>query len=612
MLQSQGDIYAFRHELARQTILESISPQKKLTLHRMILNALKESPKTRNDFARLANHAEETKDGSAVLEYAPAAARQASAAGSHREAVALYELALRFAGALPPDEYAQMLEDYDDQLAFMDRIADEITVIEKAIELWRSMGNRLKEGANLGKLSAFFVSTGQIAESEEANRTSIAILEALSPSVELARAYTIQCFIRMMQRDCAESVAWGEKAVALAERFKDTETLARAYDYMGCAALVIDYERGKAFLERSIDIAREGNLIYDLPSALVNLGGMSMEVYQLGHAEHYLKEGIAYAMEHDSDYHLIEALAYQARVYLHQGRWVSASETAQKVLQHKTYAIPRVTAVITMGRLGIRRGDSGAWTPLDEALASPIHPDNPWLVSPRAARAEAAWLEGNYKRVIEETNTAYEIALSKRHPWVAGELAFWRWRAGDDFAPPSWIAKPFALQIAGDWRGAAEEWEQRGCPYEQGMALMDGDEAAQLAALEIFERLGARPIIEKLKHKMRAQGTRVPRGPRLATRENPFGLTAREMEALGCLTQGLSNSAIAKKLSLSPRTVEHHIASILQKMQVESRNEAVALALKEKNTSVRVGLRSPQNPQLKIGSRLRQYRWTYR
>jgi DNA-binding CsgD family transcriptional regulator len=182
---------------------------------------------------------------------------------------------------------------------------------------------------------------------------------------------------------------------------------------------------------------------------------------------------------------------------------------------------------------------------------------------------------------LEESKTAYEIAVSKRHPWIAGELAFWRWQAGETISPPAWIAKPFALQIAGDWRGAAKEWEERGCPYEQAMALMEGDEAAQLAALEIFERLGARPILEKLKQKMRAEGLRVPRGPRPATRANSFGLTAREMEVLSCLAEGLNNNAIAKKLSLSTRTVEHHIASILQKMGVQSRAEAVTLALKD-------------------------------
>jgi DNA-binding NarL/FixJ family response regulator len=124
-------------------------------------------------------------------------------------------------------------------------------------------------------------------------------------------------------------------------------------------------------------------------------------------------------------------------------------------------------------------------------------------------------------------------------------------------------------------------WKERNCPYEQAMALMDGDQAAQLAALEIFERLGARPIAAKLKQRMRAQGATVPRGPRPTTRENLFGLTTREMEVLACLARGLRNQAIAKQLSLSVRTVEHHIASILQKMGVQTRAEAVALSSKQ-------------------------------
>jgi predicted ATPase len=110
MLQYQGDNYTFRNELARQTIFETIPPERKLTLHRMILSVLKESPKTHNDLSRLANHAEGTNDAFAVLEYAPVAAQQAATASSHREAIALYELALRYTDSLPPAKHAQILE----------------------------------------------------------------------------------------------------------------------------------------------------------------------------------------------------------------------------------------------------------------------------------------------------------------------------------------------------------------------------------------------------------------------------------------------------------------------------------------------------------------------
>jgi predicted ATPase len=189
MLQFQGDDFAFRHELARQTILETISPERRLALHRMVLSVLKESPETRNDLARLANHAEGTKDVSAVLEYAPAAAQQASAASSHREAIALYELALRFADSLPPARHAQMLEAYEVELWYPNRMAERMVATQKAIELWHSIGDRRREGDNVGELAVTSYMFGWKAEAEQASQSAIAILEALPPGPELARAY---------------------------------------------------------------------------------------------------------------------------------------------------------------------------------------------------------------------------------------------------------------------------------------------------------------------------------------------------------------------------------------------------------------------------------------
>src|SRR5258706_11464435 len=339
MLQSQGDHYTFRNELARQTILESIFPQRKNTLHRMALNALKESPETRNDFARLANHAEATKDVSAILEYAPDAAKQAAAAGAHREAIVLYELALRFADNLPSAEHAQLLEAYAVELHFANQTAERMMGLQKAIALRHSIRNRLRQGANLEALSEALYLLGRNTESENTSKTAIALLESLPPSAELAQAYKSQCFIRMENRDCAEAVMWGEKAIVLAESFKDVETLARACNYTGCAMLILDYERGRVLLERSLAISREANLPFALAGALSNLAWMLVETYHLEDAERYLKEGIAYATEHDDDYHLLQMWVWYALVRLHQGRWEEAIEIALKVLRSQSLDI---------------------------------------------------------------------------------------------------------------------------------------------------------------------------------------------------------------------------------------------------------------------------------
>jgi DNA-binding NarL/FixJ family response regulator len=70
----------------------------------------------------------------------------------------------------------------------------------------------------------------------------------------------------------------------------------------------------------------------------------------------------------------------------------------------------------------------------------------------------------------------------------------------------------------------------------------------------------------------------LPRGPRPSTRENPAGLTAREVEVLVLLRSGLGNAEIAKQLFLSSKTVEHHISAILRKLGVRTRLEATAEA----------------------------------
>ena len=55
---------------------------------------------------------------------------------------------------------------------------------------------------------------------------------------------------------------------------------------------------------------------------------------------------------------------------------------------------------------------------------------------------------------------------------------------------PESIAEPFARQIAGDWQGAATLWAQIGCPYEQALALADGDAEAMQKALALFAAVG--------------------------------------------------------------------------------------------------------------------------
>jgi DNA-binding NarL/FixJ family response regulator len=133
--------------------------------------------------------------------------------------------------------------------------------------------------------------------------------------------------------------------------------------------------------------------------------------------------------------------------------------------------------------------------------------------------------------------------------------------------------------IAGDWEGAAAAWAALGTPYERALALADGPEDALLESLSILEQLGAGPLAAIVRQRLRERGVRgIPRGPRASTRGNPAGLTSRQVQVLRLLAQGHTNSELAHRLHISAKTIDHHVSSILEKLEVRSRTEAVAAA----------------------------------
>ena len=578
VLREAGTTLEFRHELARQAVLGSLSAIRRQALHRRALEALRAMPGI--DLARLAHHAEAAQDRDAVLAFAPEAARQAAAVGARREAQAQYARALRFAGALPAPELADLLEAFALECLAVGEPRAGVGARQRAIDLRQQLGQVARQAENLCRLTNLLVDIGRDAETVDALlHRAFALLRPLPPCRELAYAWRTQAHLSMLRSDNEEAIRASERAIALAERFGDVETLASALNSQGMALAQLDFEAGCALLERSRQVARAAGREAQVFNADINLGEVAEELHQFARAVRHLGDAIAIADELQMDASIPQSSLAMCWLYL--GRWNDAGELANQVLANALE--PRVGYLkshLALGRLRARRGDAGVWGALDEALDLALGPGLMQYLAPvRAARAEAAWLEGDRQRCIDEARAELDRTAAHRHPWFVGEMNWWLWRAGAAVELPDYAALPYALQIAGRWREAVAAWRDLACPYEEARALADGDVDAQREALSIFERLGARPAADAVRQHLHQAGVRgVARGPRNATREHPFGLTTRELQVLQLLCSGLRNAEIAQRLSRSVRTVDHHLAAVFAKLGVDSRVAAIQAA----------------------------------
>ncbi|MFC4427085.1 ATP-binding protein [Deinococcus navajonensis] len=589
VLHAQGDSLTFRHELARQALLSSLSLPERLRLHQTVLRVLQQAPERAVDAARYAEHAEAAQDGPATIRYAVHAARQASELRAHREACAQYARALRHAGALPPTERAELLEVYADECLITDQPERAVTARQAALAIWQGTGERQREAVTLAQLSRLLVGMGRNAQAEAASQRSLDLLSVLPPGPGEAFAFWCQAHLRMLNRDNDEAVRWGRRAIDRAEQLQDRTLLVLALNTVGTATLLKEDESGRALLERSLELAREAGFDEHVALAYRMLSSVAGELYQFEMADRYLGLGLPFCTERDIDGHRFYMLAWQALSHLYQGRWAEAAQTALTVTARRELsATSRIMALLALGRVRARRGDPEAWDALDEALEMALQTGTLQRLAPvRAARAEAAWLAGNPDRTREEATTAYGLACEHQHRWFAGELAYWCAQAG---APPTVsveVAAPYALQQAGRWQEAAAEWDRLHCPYEAARALAGSGQVPDLLqARQRFETVGAAPAALAVTRQLRQLGARgIPRGPRPTTLAHPTGLTARELQVLALLTSGLHDAEIGQALQISTKTAGHHVSAILAKLGVRSRVEAAREATRLNLTS---------------------------
>ncbi|MER7519449.1 AAA family ATPase [Streptomyces sp. NPDC126499] len=585
VLRSDGPVLCFRNELARRAVWESLPAYRRAGLHGRVLAVLRSGPVDPGDLAQLAFHAEQAGDEAALAEYAPRAASYAAALGSHREAAELYGRAVRSPAAAPPAQRVELLEAQAHESYVTGNLPESIDAWEEAVRLRREQGDRRREAEGLRRLSVLHWPAMHAREAWRAGLDAVRVLEGEEgPSRELAWAYANLAQLACLGHDPAATAEYAGRAARLGPRLGEPalETHARLHETL---VRVVCHGQGWPDFEDAwhAAMARDG-----LAEDACKIGAMACWAAALHHdlprLDRLTVRTCAYCREHELPTFLVPALGAAGLGMLHRGRWAQAAQKAGEVLDRNAQPLHRLLPLVTAALVRARRGEAGVWPLLDEALSYAEEADL-FLAGPVwAARAEAAWLEGDDGLAVAEAEHGLKAVTSESDPWLVGGMLRWSWPAGGEL-PRARVAEPYALERAGRWREAVGAWEGLGCPYDAALAGLGGDVAALRQALETFRSLGARPAADRAWERLRAAGVRrTPQGRRASTCANPYGLTRREREVQRLLCEGLTNREIAARLYITPKTAAHHVAAVLAKLGVHSR-EAAAIPLDDDDMS---------------------------
>ena len=551
---------AFRHELARRAVEEGLPAIRRQILNQAVVAALRESPEP--ELARLVHHAVEAGDVATLIAAGPDAAREASRAGSHRQALAHYESLMPHVARLPPAERAAVLDDCGWELYNAHRFREAVEAGTRAARLYEELDDRLALGLCLVRMSRHIFMTGETGEAQRCAQRAVGILERAGDDAALAQALIYRGAILALTDNPPETRAMLHRARHLALRSRRGDLDALCLNYLGISRYEAGDPAGLRDLRESLTTALAGGHHEAAARGYTNLAELLMRGGELDELERCVADGLAFTRERGFWSHAYNLEVHRCLLLLRRGDSNGAEDGLRGLVgavddpgMLYAYSVP------WLGRLLARRGDPAAADLLETAWE---HASRQGLLIGVAyagiARVEWAWL-AREPAIASEVSDAVlpRLAQPGAAPWRR-ELITYLARAGVPAEP------------AGAWRAAGD-------PYEEALALAEsGDVESATAALRTLEELGATPAAARVRERLRAMGARVPRGPRADTRANPAGLTPRQLVVLELLREGMTNAEIADRLVVSVRTVDHHVAAVLGKLGVRSRREAAAAA----------------------------------
>lgn len=576
----------FKHDLYRRSIESILSPLEKLKLHRIILNLFLPSFEKRNQIERIVHHAKNGNDYELVTRYAPLAAKQAVKTGAHIEAAKLFLTAIEYYQGNDKNLLIDLYESYAYECYLTNRIKDAIIYTGKALNLAKEKNNIEKTGGNLRFLSRLWWYDGNRKKAESFGQQAIELLKDEQLSPVKAMAFSNMSQLKMLADEPEECIIWGDQAIAMAKELGDYEILSHAMNNVGSVKMMdpLLHEEGIQLLKQSLVIALENGYHEHAARAYTNLQANLVKLKLYAPAKEIMEKGIEYCEERDLLSWLDYMMSWKAILNLETCNWVEASSIADQLLNKADQpAVIKINALIVTGLIKMRQADAEAFTFLAEAKTKSLETRELQRIIPVVfAILEYEWLKDESVFEKQEMEQIVSMLMASNNNIWRNEFKFWMKKAGRNTYLLKQNLETYDRETSAKSSDNKITREKNSSRFLEAMMLFEGNTEEKRNALSIMDEIGASAVCEKMKLEMKESGIKnIPRGIRKSTRSNIAFLTDRELDVLQLLKEELQNKEIASRLFISAKTVDHHISSILFKLDVNSRTKAVAEALRQ-------------------------------
>ncbi|HET7046914.1 MAG TPA: AAA family ATPase [Solirubrobacteraceae bacterium] len=601
----------FRHALARSAIYADAPAQERRDAHRALAGALPDRDVDRRAW-HLASAAIGPDDAaSAALEQAGVRARDRSA---YAASAAAFERAGRL--ALDPERRARLLLSAADAAWLAGQAEHAGKLLAAARESTTDPAMTVSIDALAGEIAvrrgpvmrghAILTAAATRADPERAaamlSDAAIACFHAGNPTEMLAvasrafaalpqhpsvrgrfMAMTTLGMARILGGNAAAGADAIHEAIALVESAPQLHDDLRLLPWLTLGPIFLrETGVGRSLLEHSLKIARERAAVGALPFVLGLLARDQATTDRWAVAESTYREAIELARESDQRTGLTFGLSGLAWLHARRGREQACRQAATEAMALSVELGTRlyeVWATAALGELELGLGDAARAAErferqrglLTELAITDVD------LSPAAELVDAYTRLGRVEEAQEVTAELTAAANAKAQPWSLARAARCRGLVASD------------ADITVHFERALSHHEQTPDAFEKARTQLAYAERLRRArnrvlarkqlrdAIEVFERLDARPWAERSHSELAATGENVRRRDPSTVDE----LTPQELQIGLLLASGKTTRETAAALFLSPKTIEYHLRHVYQKLDIHSREE-LARALAER------------------------------